>query len=366
MEGEGFSFGDGFLRCEDVRVKDIQNGLSTIGIFPSSPCFVYSKKKIVSNISAYQTALKMLNIPSLLNFSMKANHIPAILEIVRSMECSVSLVSGMELKMALKLGFDPRLIVFNGNGKHDWERVMAITEGCLINVDSTFDLMHTMRICQKLTKTAKVLLRINPDIDPQVHPFISTGLATSKFGVSTEDLEECVSLLEKCSQITLVGLHCHVGSTIQNVSVFRSCTMKLMDLKSELKTRGFNYIKYINIGGGLDINYKQMAWRTSPARSSCTVALDDGSAQTADQATLRQFKVTERVSQNDLNYNSSCSELTCGDLKVPTPGDMVESIQSALKDHDITLILEPGRSLVGNTAVLATTVLGTKGNHSKR
>ncbi|XP_067681757.1 uncharacterized protein [Haliotis asinina] len=316
MEVDGFTFRDGFLHCEDVRVKDIHNGLSSIDIFPSSPCFVYSKKKIVSNISAYQTALKMLNIPSLLNFSMKANHTPAILEIVRSMKCSVSLVSGMELKMALRLGFEPRLIVFNGNGKHDWERVMAITEGCLINVDSPFDLMHTMRICQNLSKTAKVLLRINPDIDPQVHPFISTGLATSKFGVSTEDLEECVSLLEKCSQITLVGLHCHVGSTIQNVSVFRLCAMKLIELKSELKTRGFNYIKYINIGGGLDINYKQLAWRTCPARSSCTVPLDDGNAQTADQVTLRQFRETERVSQSDLHYNSSSTELTYGHMMV--------------------------------------------------
>ncbi|XP_071081384.1 uncharacterized protein [Haliotis cracherodii] len=367
MEKRGFTFRNGFLYCEDVRVKDIQTDLSTNGIVPSSPCFVYSKEKIVSNISAYQTALKMLNISTLLNFSMKANHTPAILQIVRSMGCSVTLVSGMELKMALKLGFDPRLTVFNGNGKQDWERLLAIEEGCLINVDSSFDLMQTMRMCQKLRKTSNVLLRINPDIDPQVHPFISTGLANSKFGINTEDLEECVTLLKKCSQITLVGLHCHLGSTIHNVTVFRLCTMKLLSLKSELKTRGFNNIKYINIGGGLGINYKQLAGRTSPARSSCTMSLEDGYTQTAVQGNnARQLNVTERVSQNDLDYNSGCSELMHDDLKVPTPGGLVECIQSALVDSEVTLILEPGRSLVGNTAILATTVLGTKGNQTKR
>ena len=174
-----FQFKNGILHCEDKTVKDIQEWLKSMNIFPYSPIFVYSKNKITENIEGYIKAFMKTGRKFQLNYSMKANMNPHILTIMKEMGCSVTLVSGMELKLALKLGFPPNLIVLNGNGKQQWEIELAVHHGCLLNIDSHFNLRQTVEACDKLGTVARVLLRVNPDIDPvSIFFSVSSGSRT--------------------------------------------------------------------------------------------------------------------------------------------------------------------------------------------
>ena len=161
-----FKYKNGLLHCEGKSVRDIQTWLSNRQIIPHSPVFVYSKNKLIENVKGYMAALNRSGKNFQLNYSLKANRNPHILKVIKDLGCSVTLVSGMELQLALKLGFQPSTLVLNGNGKQDWEVEHAVTHGCLLNIDSHFNLRQTIRACEKLERNAKVLLRINPDIDP--------------------------------------------------------------------------------------------------------------------------------------------------------------------------------------------------------
>lgn len=158
---DNFTYQNGDLYCENVDINTIRNSMSKD--FPPSPFFVYSKAAILNNVRQYKSALSDFNY--ILNYSMKANNNITILKLMKEQGCSLTLVSGMELRLALDLGFDPSKLMFNGNGKMKWELEMAINAGALLNVDSVFNLKQTMDVCEKVGKSANVLLRINPSID---------------------------------------------------------------------------------------------------------------------------------------------------------------------------------------------------------
>lgn len=164
---------DGYLYCGNLRVVDIKKGVESRlarngGFGSATPFYLYNQARIEHNLASYTSALDKLAIPYILGYAVKANHNLEILSFLRkhSQAVSLTLVSGNELLLALQAGFESRNLVLNGNGKKRWELKLAVEKECLINVDSGFGLHHTVKVCNDLKKLARVLLRINPDIDP--------------------------------------------------------------------------------------------------------------------------------------------------------------------------------------------------------
>ena len=143
----------------------IQGALDVL-LGQSSPCFIYSEGRIRDNVEVYLSALKNSGIPYMLGYALKANYNPAVLAVMKDMWCAAVTVSGNEVKLALEAGIPPEKIIFNGNGKQTWEVALAVEQGCLINVDSTFDLRHIAQEANRQNKTTSIFVRINPDINP--------------------------------------------------------------------------------------------------------------------------------------------------------------------------------------------------------
>ena len=162
---DAFRYEEGSLFCEDVKVSTLV-GKELGGESISTPVFVFSRRQICANVSNYRNALEEAKVPYILSYAMKANANPSILRIMRDNEVSLTLVSGNELLFALEVGFDPKTLVFNGSGKTDGEVELAITHDVLLNVDSAFNMKQTIRICEKLSKQGRILLRINPGVNP--------------------------------------------------------------------------------------------------------------------------------------------------------------------------------------------------------
>lgn len=296
-----FHYKNGYLYCEELRVKDIQKQV------PYSPFYLYSLAQLEANYDAYQKALE--GIDSIIGYAIKANNNLALLKRLGALGSGAVLVSGNELQMSLAAGFDLKRTILNGNGKTLEELSLAVEHGVLINIDSEFDLAHIQQTAKALDEPANVLIRINPDVDPQVHPYVSTGMKNSKFGIRNERLDWFLNEIRKDQLLNLVGVHCHLGSTIKKVRIFRDATEIMLAFIRGIQAEGFSP-RYLNIGGGLGIDY-------------------------------------ERTGE-----------------EIPTPSDLINSIRDLLP-KEITLIIEPGRSLVGNTSVFVNRVTGVKTNGNK-
>ena len=175
-----FHVKDGYLYCDGLRIKEIQEQV------PHSPFYLYSLNQITANYKAYEAALK--GIESIIGYAIKANNNLAILRHLRKLGSGAVLVSGNELRMALAAGFNPEQMVLNGNGKTLPELILAAQHGVMINIDSEFDFKHIQQATRAAEKAVNVLIRINPDVDPQVHHYVSTGIKNSKFGIRNENL----------------------------------------------------------------------------------------------------------------------------------------------------------------------------------
>ena len=296
-----FHYKDGYLYCEKLRVKDIQEQVAY------SPFYLYSLAQLEVNYAAYQKSLA--GIDSIIGYAIKANNNLTLLKRLSELGSGAVLVSGNELRMSLAAGFDLKRTILNGNGKTLEELSLAVEHGVLINIDSEFDLAHIQQTIKHLGKPAKVLIRINPDVDPEVHPYVSTGMKNSKFGIRNERLDWFLDEIRKDNLLNLVGVHCHLGSTIKKVRIFRDATEVMLGFIRAIEGEGFS-LRYLNIGGGLGIDY-------------------------------------ERTGE-----------------EIPTPSDLIDSIRDLLP-KDITLIIEPGRSLVGNTSIFVNRVIGVKTNGNK-
>jgi len=185
-----------------------------------------------------------------------------------------------------------------------------VEHGVLINVDSEFDLANIQAAAAKVGKRARVLIRINPDVDPQVHPYVSTGLAGSKFGIRNTHLQWFLDQIKADSNLELVGAHCHLGSTITKVNIFKDAAAIMCDFIAKINAEGFK-LTYLNIGGGLGIDY----------------------------------------------YHK-------GDI-LPTPTDLIDTVREIVQQSGLTLIIEPGRSMVATSSALVNTVTGVKTNGNK-
>jgi diaminopimelate decarboxylase len=296
-----FWYKDGYLYCEGLQVKTISEQVG------QTPFYLYSAQALQQNSDAYDQARP--GFPMIISYAVKANGNLHILKLLHQLGCWVTLVSGGELHLALAAGFNPSQMILNGNGKTFPELALAIEQGSLINIDSNFDFKHIKQVAEELGKSANLLLRINPNIDPDVHPYISTGLQNSKFGLNPKQIPQLLIQLKQAPALNLVGLHCHLGSTISNLAIFRQTMQVMVTQFKSIREQGFP-LQYLNLGGGLGIDYL---------------------------GTEADF---------------------------PSPKDLVGVIQDQLPT-DTTLILEPGRSLVGNAGMLICRVIGVKRGEAK-
>lgn len=370
---EAISYRDGFLHVENINVAEINKRDDE-----SEPVYIFSKNKIVENIQQYKCELDKQKFRSSINYSMKANGNPAILKIMKENGCSLTLVSGLELKLALELEFPPDEIVFNGNGKQQWEIDLAIRSGVMLNIDSVFNLKQTIDGSKRANAPVNVLLRVNPNIEVDVHHYISTGKAGSKFGLDDIELKEVVSALRTNKELKLVGLHCHLGSTIESVDIIGESTERLVKLFRHLQKEGFDELKYINIGGGLGISHRKLqcetqAWQSieEGTRDKLESLFNEDSKDNNLRSATQLFKTNKISSEHFVEIvKKTCAGINQPIIKklenllnngrfVPTPDDLIRKIKNYIQD-DIHLIIEPGRSLVGNAAVLLCSVLGCK------
>ena len=296
-----FEYRQGELYCEHVPVSQIAKQVGT-------PCYIYSHATLIRHIRAYDNAFK--NIPHLIAFAMKANSNLAVLRLMAKEGSGVDIVSGGELFRALKAGVPPSKIVFAGVGKNAEEIRDALKADILMfNIESSPEMHAINDVAASVGKIAPVALRINPDIDPKTHPYISTGLKKSKFGIAADRALEEFHMASTLRHISVVGVHAHIGSQLTDVTPFVESLKKVLTLVDTLKGQGIK-IKYLNIGGGLGITYS--------------------------------------------------------DEKPPLPHELAEAVSPLVRGLDLTLVMEPGRVIVGNAGILVTKALYEKIGESKR
>ncbi|HET7438754.1 MAG TPA: diaminopimelate decarboxylase, partial [Nitrospira sp.] len=296
-----FEYRQGELYCEQVAVSQIAKEVGT-------PCYIYSHATLIRHVRAYDSAFK--NIPHLIAFAMKANSNLAILRLMAKEGSGVDIVSGGELFRALKAGVPASKIVFAGVGKNAEEIRDALKADILMfNVESSAEIHALNDVAASLGKKARVALRINPDIDPKTHPYISTGLKKSKFGIAADRAVEEFTLASSLGHIEVIGVHAHIGSQLTEVTPFVESLKKVITLVQTLKGQGIN-IQYLNIGGGLGITYS--------------------------------------------------------DEKPPLPQELADALSPLVKDLNLTLVMEPGRVIVGNAGILVTKALYEKIGETKR
>ena len=295
-----FEYRQGELYCEQVPVSRIAKELGT-------PCYVYSHATLVRHFRAYESAFT--DIPHVIAYAMKANSNIAILRLMAKEGSGVDIVSGGELFRALKAGVPASKIVFAGVGKTADEIRDALKADILMfNVESAAELQAVNEVAASIGKKARVALRINPDIDPKTHPYISTGLKKSKFGIAADRAVEEFTIASSLSHIDVAGVHAHIGSQLTEVTPFIEALKKVVKLIETLKQQGIN-IRYLNVGGGLGITYS--------------------------------------------------------DEKPPLPQDLSNAILPLVQELKLTLVMEPGRVIVGNAGILVTKALYLKEGETK-
>jgi len=290
-----FCFKNNELYAEDIPVKEL------IQIY-GSPLYIYSYNTLVRHFKAYEDSFS--NLSHIICYAVKANSNLAVIKTLSSLGAGADIVSGGELYRALKAGIKPEKIVYAGVGKTEQEIEFALRESILMfNVESEQELRNINKIAGKLSKKAKVALRINPDIDPETHSYISTGLKKYKFGIPIEDALQYYKLAKNLENIIVVGIHKHIGSQITKISPFVDALKKVLILVDKLNEEDIK-ISFLDIGGGLGIQYE--------------------------------------------------------DESPPHPKELAEKLFPILKDRDLTIIVEPGRSIVGNAGILVSKVLYIK------
>lgn len=272
-----------------------------------TPTYIYSYKTLIRHIRAYEEAF--CEVPHLICYAVKANSNLAILNIFANLGLGADIVSGGELFRALKAGIKPYKTVFAGVGKSEEEIEYALKNNILMfNVESEAELNKINKIAKKLRKKAHIALRVNPDIDPKTHKYIATGLKTSKFGIPIEKAIDYYRTAKSMTNIEVIGIHKHIGSQITDTKAYVEALSRVIALYDELANFDMK-IDYLDIGGGLGITYK--------------------------------------------------------DEEPPHPKDLANALMPLLKKKTRKIILEPGRSIVGNAGILVTKVLYTKETENK-
>ena len=295
-----FQYINNELYAEEVPVATIAREVGT-------PFYLYSHATLKQHFEAFDGAFDGMK--HLTCFSMKSNSNMAILKLFALLGGGVDIVSGGELYRAMKAGVDPSKIVFSGVGKDVSALEYALRSGILMfNTESSQEILKLNEVAERLGKKAKVAIRVNPDVDPKTHPYISTGLKENKFGIDIDEALEQYSVAASLNGLDVAGVSCHIGSQLTEVTPFVDALRKLKDLIKHLRKTGIK-IDYLDLGGGLGITYD----REEP----------------------------------------------------PHPKEYALAVQGELGTSEVTLILEPGRVIMGNAGILVAKVLYTKATREK-
>lgn len=191
-----------------------------------------------------------------IHYALKANAEPHILRAISGAGMGADAVSGYEVKQAIENGFDPQKIVFAGVGKSDHEIEYAISQDIFIfNCESLQELEVVNEIATRLGKTARIAFRINPDVKPETHKYISTGHSESKFGISYEEIDEALAKVDELDHLRIVGIHFHIGSQIGNMDAFEQLAQRANEISRWFSSKGIE-LEVLNMGGGLRIDYE--------------------------------------------------------------------------------------------------------------
>ena len=246
----GFTERNGDWYAEEVPLADLAKEFGT-------PLYIYSRKALTQAYEAYDRACVDANGKrrARVHYAMKANSNLAVLDCFKKLGAGFDLVSGGELARALAIGADPKSLVFAGVGKSAAEIAQALEAGVkCINVESIAELHQINRVADKLNCRAPISLRVNPDVDAQTHPYISTGLKGNKFGIAYHEVLKTYREAALLSQIDVVGIDCHIGSQITTTAPYLDALDKVLDLVENLKREGV-VIHHLDLGGGLGISY---------------------------------------------------------------------------------------------------------------
>ena len=295
-----FIYKDNELYCESVAIADIAKAVGT-------PFYLYSSATLAHHFNTFDKSFAELS--HLTCFAVKSCSNLAILRLFSTLGGGADIVSGGELYRSLKAGIDPRRIVYSGVGKTEEELRYGLVSGILMfNVESEQELEKLQQVAQEQDLVAPVSFRVNPDVDPKTHAYISTGLAKNKFGIPIEQAEKVYLRAKEMSHIKILGVSCHIGSQLTEISPFTETLHKVKQFVGRLETLGIS-IEYLDLGGGLGVRY-----------------LDE---------------------------------------KPPHPQEYARALKEEMEGLKCTLILEPGRVIVSNAGVLISEVLYTKRTQTK-
>ncbi len=286
-----FEYKQGELYCEDVTIADLADNYGT-------PLFVYSRATLERHWHAFDNALDGHD--HLVCYAVKANSNLAVLNLLARLGSGFDIVSGGELQRVLQAGGNAERIVFSGVGKlaHEIETALDLDILCF-NVESAQELDRINEIAGRKGKTARVSFRVNPDVDAKTHPYISTGLKENKFGVAFADAEEIYLKASALENIDVIGMDCHIGSQLTEMSPYIDAFDRLLGLIDRLRQQGVN-IHHLDLGGGLGIRYR--------------------------------------------------------DEEPPLPAEWASALRERLQKFDGTIIIEPGRAIAGNAGILVSRV----------
>lgn len=288
---ENFEYRDGALHAENVSVNDIAAKFGT-------PCYIYSRNALESSFREYQEALA--DCDHLVCYAVKANSNLAVLNVLARLGAGFDIVSEGELERVIAAGGDPARVVFSGVGKKPAEMSRALELGIhCFNLESAAELEVLDQVAEQMGKVAPVSVRVNPDVDAGTHPYISTGLRENKFGVTVDEALRVYQRATELEHIEVLGLDCHIGSQLTEISPFIDALQRLLSLIDTLAQSGI-VIRHLDLGGGLGVRYR--------------------------------------------------------DETPPSVADYIGAIRSELAGRDLQLMFEPGRSIAANAGLLVTQV----------
>jgi len=295
-----FIYKDNELYCESVAIADIAEAVGT-------PFYLYSSATLTHHFNTFDKSFGELS--HLTCFAVKSCSNLAVLRLFSTLGGGADIVSGGELYRTLKAGIDPRRIIYSGVGKTEEELRYGLVSGILMfNVESEQELEKLQQVAQEQELIAPVAFRINPDVDPKTHAYISTGLAKNKFGIPIEQAEKIYLRARDMTHIKIMGVSCHIGSQLTEISPFTDTLHKVKLFIKRLEAHGIS-INYLDLGGGLGVRY-----------------LDE---------------------------------------KPPHPQEYARALKKEMEGLECTLILEPGRVIVSNAGILVSRVLYTKQTETK-
>jgi diaminopimelate decarboxylase len=286
-----FPYHNGEMLAEQLVVSDIAARHGT-------PCYIYSRAALEAHFSEYQQALAGCD--HLVCYAVKANSNLAVLDVLARLGAGFDIVSGGELERVIAAGGDPARIVFSGVGKKPEEmaRALELDIACF-NLESAAELEVLARVASQVGRTARISVRVNPDVDAQTHPYISTGLRENKFGVTMEEALQVYQRAAELENIDVVGVDCHIGSQLTQISPFIDALKRLLALVDQLAGLGIQ-LHHLDLGGGLGVCYK--------------------------------------------------------DEQPPSVAQYIGAVREELAGRDLKLVFEPGRSIAANAGILVTRV----------